>query len=270
MSGNRKQEDIAREKYWNEEYVRYWKSRVEDANKTQGKASQMVEGDVKTTTDQIYLDAINLLGITKSDSVLEIGCGFGRSLNTLAYMAKDVCATDISEQMINAAKQACSEENVSFYVCPSEDLPFPDARFDVVVCFAAFDAMYQTEALIEMNRVSRPGAKLLLTGKNDDYHDGDKAALAAEQGARNKGHPNYFTDVKKLMDMMGCFGFKVEVQKFYRRRGDFSDGKASVEMPKRFYEYMFVLSKVSACTVGLSESISDKVSKTYFRQSKYL
>jgi len=266
MSSKRKQEDVDRKKYWNEDYVRYWKSRVEEANESKGNASHMVEGDVKTTTDDLYLNAIDLLKITKSDHVLEIGCGFGRSLNTLCGVALHVTATDISEQMIVAAKQACQESNIAFHVSPSEDLPFPDESFDVVVCFAAFDAMYQAEALIEMNRVCRPGARVLITGKNDNYHDDDTPAMAAEIGAREKNHPNYFTDVVKLVRNINEFGFGIETQRYYQRRGDFANETAYTEMPERFYEYLLVLRKTDGCHATGDFRISEKISKTHCRQ----
>lgn len=255
-----------REKYWNEDYVRYWKARVEEANKCGNDTSTMVTGDAKTSTDNLYIDAIGLLQINKTDKVLELGCGFGRSLPMLCRSALQVTAVDISEEMINAAKDSCQEGNISFHVSPSEELPFSDGSFDAVVCFAAFDAMYQSEALIEMNRVSRLGAKVLITGKNDNYFDDDSAALAAESGARAKGHPNYFTDVNILIKNLDKLGFDIEVQKYFLRRGDFAKEIARKKRPEKFYEYLLVLKKISACNASEDFVISSKISKTYARQ----
>ena len=74
--------------------------------------------------------------------------------------------------------------------------------------------MYQTEALIEINRICKKGARVLITGKNDNYCDNDKLAMEAEIGARKKGHPNYFTDVRKLLKNINKFGFRIDIQKF--------------------------------------------------------
>ncbi len=263
----KEQENTERKRYWNEDYVNYWKARVEEANNHQIQSSNMVSGDSKTSTDQFYFDAIRLLNVTSTDKVLELACGFGRSLNSLCQIALDVAAVDISEQMIDMAMRTCQEKNISFHVAPSENLPFVKESFDVIICFAAFDAMYQTEALIEINRVCKKGARVLLTGKNDNYYDDDKAALAAEIGARSKNHPNYFTDVKLLVREIKKFGFCVSVQKYYLRRGDVAAGRACEEMPEKFYEYLFVLNKITDNKVSEDLMISDKMSKTFARQN---
>lgn len=255
-----------REKYWNEDYVQYWKARVEEANKTRDDTSLMVAGDVRASTDDLYIAAIDLLQISEVDKVLELGCGFGRSLPTLCRKAFHVIAVDISKEMINVAKESCQEDNVTFYVAPSEDLPFPDSSFDVLICFAAFDAMYQPEALVEINRVVKVGAKVLITGKNDDYSDDDSAALAAERGARAKGHPNYFTDVKRLIKEIDKFGFAINTEKYFVRRGDFAKEIVTEHKPALFYEYLFVLVKTKECIHSESPEISNETSKTFSRR----
>lgn len=258
-----------REKYWNEDYVRYWKARVGEANESSTAESTLVSGDAKTTTDKSYIDAIALLDIGKSDRIVEIGCGFGRSLPLLSEIADSVAAVDISEQMIKSAQESCNERNITFHVSPSESLPFPDESFDVVVCFAAFDAMYQTEALIEMNRICRVGGRILITGKNDDYLDEDVAAIDAEIGARKKNHPNYFTDVKTLVEQINKFGFSITSQNYFSRRGDFAEDVKTHTLPDRFYEFLFVLKKEGRCSVDSEFEISNLFSKTFKRSEKH-
>ena len=158
------------------------------------------------------------------------------------------------------------EKNINFYVYPSESLPFPDQVYDVVVCFAAFDAMYQAQALIEMNRICKVGARVLITGKNDNYYDDDAAAFNAEIGARRKNHPNYFTDVLKLTQNIKQFGFAIDVQQYYSRRGDFGSTEYQKKMPDKFYEFLFVLHKISKTNVSENNKISNASSKTYIRR----
>lgn len=250
--------------YWNENYVQYWKARVAEANTAHSWSSAMVAGDGATTNDARYLQAIELLRINRKHSVLELGCGFGRSLPILSWLANEVAAVDISEQMIDAAKRDFAATNISFHVSPSEDLPFDDDKFDRIVCFAAFDAMFQTEALLEMHRICKMGGRILLTGKNDNYHPDDRKAHEAELGARNKGHPNYFTDVKRLLSDLMHFGLSAVSEQYYERRGDFSDGLERKEMPTHFYEYLLILEKCSG-GVAPAEAVSyyNDVSKTH-------
>ena len=254
-----------REKYWNKDYMHYWSNRVSEANQVNSESSTIIKGDPNTTTDKTYINAIKLLNIVETDEVVEIGCGFGRSLPALCKASHHVTALDISSAMIDVAKNRIKEKNVSFLVSSSENTPLDSNKYDVVVCFASFDAMYQTKALIEMNRICKKGARILITGKNDNYIDNDNLAIDAEVGARKKGHPNYFTDLGKLLKNIDKFGFSINLQYYYPRRGDFSSFKSEIKMPKMFYEYLLVLCKTSDSIISDNFVISDTISKTFKR-----
>lgn len=254
-----------RARYWNGEYVSYWKARVAEANRCGVGVSAVVSGDVRSSADSVYVSTLELARIRNSDRVLEVGCGFGRSLPVLSHCAQEVVAIDISEEMIKLARSTCPARNVSFNVCESERLPFASACFDVVVCFAAFDAMHQKEALAEMSRVARVGARITLTGKNDTYYDDDAAALDAEAGARAKGHPNFFTDLAALSANLDSFGLSIDSERYYSRRGDFSKGVVCQRRPDRFYEYALVLQKIGAQSIPDELIIARPVSRTFER-----
>ena len=155
------------------------------------------------------------------------------------------------------------EKNLEFVVTESENMPFDNNSYDVVVCFAAFDAMYQTKALIEINRICKAGGRVLITGKNDNYFIDDQIAIQAEIGARKKGHPNYFTNTKKLINYIDDFGFSIEVERYFLRRGDFSSKNYCNSIQDNFYEYLFVLKKTSCSKIHQNVKISDTTSKTY-------
>ena len=265
MKNDNKINPTQRAKYWNENYVQYWKKRVKEANDNSIKDSKIVDGDKITTSDEIYDDAISFLKINKNDNVLELGCGFGRSLDLLSNLAKKVTAVDISVEMIDAAKSSVKKDNIEFYVSPSENLPLEDNIYDVVVCFAAFDAMYQQATLDEINRISKIDARILITGKNDNYDDHDHDAMMAELGARSKGHPNYFTDVKVLLKNIDSFGFELINSKYFLKRGDLGSNLFQDKISDSFYEYLFVFKKKKSCTSSNDLSLSNNVSKTYLR-----
>jgi ubiquinone/menaquinone biosynthesis C-methylase UbiE len=253
--------NMDREKYWNVDYTKYWKKRVCEANFKEGQ-SKVIIGDNVTIKDSIYSEAISLLTITKKDTLLEIGCGFGRSLPELCRIAKKVTASDISESMISSSKEN-KERNLEFAVTESENMPFSSNYYNVVICFAAFDAMYQTKALIEINRVCKIGGRVLITGKSDCYFINDRCAIEAEIGARKKGHPNYFTDVRKLVNHINDFGFTIESERYFLRRGDFSNNNFCNSIQDNFYEYLFILKKVKKSKISKNIKISNFTSKTY-------
>jgi ubiquinone/menaquinone biosynthesis C-methylase UbiE len=256
-----------RQRYWDEHYLKYWQQRVAEANEVTDSKSRMNQKDSPTISDRTYFEAIERLKIGPDDTVLELGCGFGRSLLFLSHQARKVWGLDISPAMVEAAREHCAGlENVLLEVGIGEKMPFPSGIFDAIVCFGVFDAMYQAETILEMCRVATPGCRILLTGKNVDYWDDDEEALIAEERARQKGHPNYFTNVDDLLAQVGQIGLMIQHQRFYLRRGDFHAGNFVESMPSRFYEYMLIFEKCGASVGKLSCQISQSFSRTWLRR----
>jgi len=253
-------------KYWNDNYRDYWQKRVAESNTMQQNNSQLNQNDKLSSSDQVYFDAIRLLEISPDSNVLEMGCGFGRSISFLSPLCKSVHAIDISDAMIEMAKKLNHFENVTYQVSEAEKTPFPDNTFNHIVCFAVFDAVFQTETLKEMNRIMCSGGRLLITGKNDSYYENDHEAYIAEIRAREKGHPNFFTDVHGLLNNLGLFGFQKRIGRFYFRRGDIHEKKFSMKLPKRFYEYFLVLEKLYSAQENIDLLIGNSSSKVW--QSK--
>jgi ubiquinone/menaquinone biosynthesis C-methylase UbiE len=260
--------DDKRREYWNDDYVRYWQQRVEEANRS-AEDSQVVEKDSAVPPDRLYVDLIRSLEILPRSHVLEIGCGFGRTIPIIFAITSQIDAVDISEAMIEMARKNCGHlTGASFYVSEAEKMPFPPERFEQVICFGVFDALYQREALLEINRVMVPQGRALITGKNDCYLADDDKAFVAEVNARAKGHPNYFTDVSKLISNLHAFGFAVLHQRFYLRRGDTAQNRFTFEKPARFYEYALILEKRASPTADAKNLLfSAPVSKTFSEKS---
>ena len=60
---------------------------------------------------------------------------------------------------------------------------------------------------------------------------------------KKKKHPNYFTNIKKLINNLENSGFEIVESKFYKLRGDLSKGISTKKMPERFYEATILLKK---------------------------
>ncbi len=66
--------------------------------------------------------------------VLDLGCGFGWHCRyAIEKGAKSVIGVDISEMMINEAKNKSSSEKIQYICKPIEDINFPKNSFDVVI-----------------------------------------------------------------------------------------------------------------------------------------
>ena len=99
-----------------------------------------------------------------SGEVLEVAIGTGRNLR---YYPRDIRLTgiDLSEEMLAIARRraAALGREVDLRQGDAQALPFPDATFDTVVCtFALCSIPDDRKAVAEMQRVLRPGGRLLL------------------------------------------------------------------------------------------------------------
>ena len=102
------------------------------------------------------------------DQVLDIAGGTGDL--ALAFAKKvgptgRVVHTDINEAMLRTGRDRLLDSGVALptLVCDAEKLPFEDASFDLVsVAFGLRNMTHKEVALAEMNRVLKPGGKLLV------------------------------------------------------------------------------------------------------------
>jgi ubiquinone/menaquinone biosynthesis C-methylase UbiE len=143
------------------------------------------------------------------ESVLDVGCGTG----TLAIAAKrrvgpagSVYGIDASPAMIaratNKAKKAGTE--VIFENGLAESLPFPDARFDVVLSTVMLHHLprkARQQGVREMRRVLKPGGRLLAVDFGGASRKG-KGPLA-------HFHRHGRIDPRELVDLVSDTGLHV-------------------------------------------------------------
>ncbi len=104
--------------------------------------------------------------ITSSMRVLDAGCGAGRNSEYLMRCGTEIYGVDSDANQIArirdvASKAAPGLSPEHFRVARLDDLPFPDAHFDGVICNAVLHFSNDTaefeNAVSEMWRVLRPG-----------------------------------------------------------------------------------------------------------------
>ena len=94
-------------------------------------------------------------------SVLEFGCGTGSTAILHAPYVKHILATDISQKMIEIARnkaKAGNVGNVSFEVASIETLDQPEASFDVVLGLSILHLLEDLDGAIDkVLRLLKPG-----------------------------------------------------------------------------------------------------------------
>ena len=98
--------------------------------------------------------------------ILDVGCGTGYLLGQLAArvpQAQALDGIDAARPMVEAARAAAADDRLNFVAGPAEQLPWPDASFDLVVSTTSFDHWADQRAgLAQCARVLAPGGCLVL------------------------------------------------------------------------------------------------------------
>jgi SAM-dependent methyltransferase len=90
---------------------------------------------------------------------LDVGCGTGQSCTALLRIAREVFGTDISSEMLS---ERTLHPRIRYVRAAAEDLPFPDARFDLITVSAAFHWFDQVAFLREAHRLLKPSGWLVV------------------------------------------------------------------------------------------------------------
>jgi len=114
-----------------------------------------------------------LLALTEGDQVLDVGCGTGEDVRTLAgrIQGVSVVGIDASEEKI---REACARtlglpRSVDFRVADAYALPFEDETFDACRADRVFHHLtHPCRALAEMSRVTRPGGRVVVSDTDYD------------------------------------------------------------------------------------------------------
>ncbi|MER6085466.1 class I SAM-dependent methyltransferase [Streptomyces sp. NPDC001833] len=133
-------------------------------------------------------DALNALISQDRPTVLDCSCGIGTQAIGLALHGHRVAGTDLSPRAAARAAREAARRSLSLCTAAADmrRLPFPDGRFDVVVCADNSLPHLLTEqdvhaALSEMHRVLRPAGLLLVSTRPYDDLRRDRPASTPPQ-----------------------------------------------------------------------------------------
>lgn len=104
---------------------------------------------------------LQFAGASDAERVLDVGCGTGHLAAAVARLSDParVDGVDLSSDYIEHAKAHCSDPRLFFHVGDACSLEFADGTFDRVLALLVLHFVPRwREALVEMQRVAKPGA----------------------------------------------------------------------------------------------------------------
>ena len=119
-----------------------------------GAIAQAYDATRSGYSTELY-DTIAALGLRRGASILDVGCGTGLASEPFARNGFAVTGVDASEAMLAKARERVPE--AEWVVGAAEQLPFPDARFDVTISAQAFHWFDRQKAIAEILRVLKRG-----------------------------------------------------------------------------------------------------------------
>lgn len=143
----------------NQESATYWASRW-----------GAIAVDAPMSNDNSYPLVCALRAIQLGDSILEAGCGNGRILRALHHRGHRVEGCDFIQASVEMIDQV--EPEIPVRHADVRQLPYEDARFDVVLAFGVIHGLETgvDRALLEFYRVLRPGGMLVISARANNLN----------------------------------------------------------------------------------------------------
>lgn len=122
-------------------------------------------GLIAKSTETGAEEFINRLALEPGTSLLDVACGNGNLAVVAARSGANATGVDIAPNLLEEGRARAEAEGltIQFDEGDAEQLPYPDASFDVVVSmFGAMFAPRPQMAAAELVRVCRPGGRIAL------------------------------------------------------------------------------------------------------------
>ena len=111
---------------------------------------------------------LEMLGIDRVKSVLEIGCGTGRLAMRVAPFVRSFCGVDISPKTIDTARGHLSFDNVRLICADFTRYQF-DERFDIIYSSLTFMHISEkAEAIRKVSELLNVGGRFVLSIDKSD------------------------------------------------------------------------------------------------------
>src|SRR5579883_226949 len=196
-------------------------------------------GQIARYSARCAAEFVDRLHIQEGTQVLDVACGTGNLAIPAARHGAVVTGTDIATNLLEQARQRAAAESLqaTFQEGDAEQLPYPDAQFDVVMTM--FGAMFAPRPELvarELSRVCKPGGVIAMANWTPDGFIGHVFAVGAKYIPPPEGIPApvQWGLEKVVRDRLGPYTSEIRTE---RRMAEFDFPFPPGQVVRFFREY---------------------------------
>ena len=179
-------------------------------------------GNILVIIGELLCEAVD---VRAGDKILDVATGSGNTAISAARRFCEATGIDYVPELIEHARKRAEVEGleITFGVGDAEDLPYPDASFDVVLStLGVMFAPDQEKAAKELLRICRPGGKIGLANWTPDGFVGNMFRIHSKHVPPPPGikPPPLWGTEEQLRELLG-------------------EGVASLEVRRRHYVWRY-------------------------------
>ena len=177
-------------------------------------------------------EVVELAQLLATDVVLDVATGTGNVALALAPHVSRVIGLDLTPEMLEQARRVTPERgvgNVEWVLGDAEELPFPDASFDLWISRAAPHHFHRLErSLEEAHRVLRSGGRVVVIDGSGPREARDHLHQVELQ--RDPSHVLMLT-LDEWIDRLEAAGFAIEEARLRALEWDFEPWITRIGVP---------------------------------------
>jgi ubiquinone/menaquinone biosynthesis C-methylase UbiE len=185
--------------------------KIESREKFHKQAEKYDSGNKGKHARSLYESVINKLDVLSFNNLLDVGCGTGNLLKLISTRYDvQISGADLTPKMLNIARIKLGDK-ADLKVGDSEELPFDNDKFDMVICTDSFHHYPHPEkVLAEIRRVLQQDGMLLIA---DPYTPTPLRQLVnlyfkLSRSGDVKIYPE--SDIRKLLEEAGFISIEYE------------------------------------------------------------
>jgi ubiquinone/menaquinone biosynthesis C-methylase UbiE len=185
--------DVDRFNRWAGTYDRHWMQRI-------------IFGPIQRAVLQLAAEQVS-----RPSAILDVGCGTGKLLKSAEarFPGAKLVGVDAAMEMVKYAQTSNPTGTIQFQQAMAEELPFPNASFDLVFSTMTFHHWSnQTKGIAEVARILTPGGRWVLA---------DFVASGFMRQVRSLLRLHQFPERAVLEGMLSHAGLKVVADRRARR-----------------------------------------------------